>query len=75
MESQVQIADANQANPKIHIIYLLEKLFVILKPLTKNGNKKFNLIASVPVWKGTLMISDYDDGKGIYYLYKKKIQK
>ena len=58
LESKVHILDPSSSSttPKTHYIYLLEKLFVILKPSSKSDNVKYNLVASVPVWKGTLNI-------------------
>jgi len=64
LESKVHILDptSSSTTPKTHFIYLLEKLFVVLKPITKTDNTKYNLVASVPVWKGTLsIVNDVND--------------
>jgi hypothetical protein len=64
LESKVHVLDptSSSTTPKSHVIYLLEKLFVVLKPITKTDNVKYSLVASIPVWKGTLsIINDPND--------------
>ncbi|ORX41783.1 hypothetical protein BCR36DRAFT_338682 [Piromyces finnis] len=64
LESKVHLLDptSSSTTPKSHFIYLLEKLFVVLKPISKADNTKYNLVVSVPVWKGTLnIINDIND--------------